>query len=315
MNPELLAKLAAWDAAGFLIGENEDAEAFLHRMEETAGVNAEFEEELAKGEPVTVFDQFEVSADRRISPELADEAAEITDRLYGFRASHVPGFYLTREIGALWGGCLIGDPDARFAVFLLRDAFRRHRRFLNYRRDELLAHELCHSVRHVMNEPVLEEYFAYRTSPSALRRYLGNCFISDRDAWLFLIPVMLLPAAELVRALWLPGFPSWIFWLTAAVYPVYLLCRNALSRRLPERARRVLTAAGVAKPDAVLFRCTLPELSEIAGADPGAIAAMVDAKAAGSLRWQVMRARFFSAEGMPEEPAGAPERKEEDETR
>jgi len=293
VNPELLEKLAELDAAGFLIRENEQAEDFLQRVSDIAGTYEAFDAELAANDQVVVFDTFSVSAADRISPELPEEAAAITGDLYGFAVRHVPGFYLTKQIGLLWGGCLIGDPDANFAVFLLRNAFRKHRRFLNYRREELLAHELCHSVRHVLEEPLLEEYFAYQTSPSPLRRYLGNCFISDRDAWGFLLPVMLLPVAELLRALWNPEFPSWIFWIMAAVYPLFLLVRNHFSRKLVAGARRVLRSAGVEKCEAVLFRCTPEELDELGKCDPAALAGWMEQKAAQQVRWQVIKYRFF----------------------
>lgn len=291
MNSEVLDKLTALDAAGFLITEDESAEEFLQRVEDTEKVYAEFEEKLASGEKAEVFDMFEVSAADRISAELAGEAAGITMNLYGFSVSHVPGFYLTRQIGLLWGGCLIGDPEQNFAVFLLRNAFRRKRRFLNYRREELLAHELCHAVRHVMEEPELEEYFAYQTSPSPLRRYLGNCFISDKDALGFLLPVLLLPAAELLKALWIPGFPTWIFWVSAVIYPLYLLARNQFSRLRVGRARKVLREGGISACEAVLFRMTPEEMDELSGCED--VKRFAAEKAEKSIRWKVITERFF----------------------
>ena len=293
MNSGVLAKLIELDSCGFLISGDESAEDFLLRVDKTRQVYADFENMLADGSSVRLFDLFEVSAAQRILPELSAEAAQITQNLYGFTVTHVPGFYLTRQIGWLWGGCLIGDPDENFSVFLLRDAFRKRSRFLNYRREELLAHELCHSVRQAADEPLLEEYFAYQTSPSPLRRYLGNCFISDRDAWGFLLPVMLLPAAELLRALWNPAFPSWIFWIAAAVYPAYLLIRNFRSRRLVNRARRTIIAVGAKRTEAVLFRCTLAELTGFAAMSGEEAAAFIREKGTSSPRWQVIYERFF----------------------
>ena len=293
MTAEVLDKLIICDAAGFLMTEGESEEDFFRRIDDTAAVYDNFEAELRGGKKVRVFDLFEVSSDCRISPELTEEAAEITENLYGFAVHHVPGFYLTRQIGLLWGGCLIGDPEQNFAVFLLRNAFRKKRRFLNYRREELLAHELCHSVRHVMNEPRLEEYFAYQTSPSPVRRYLGNCFISEKDAWGFLLPVMLLPIAELVRALLNHGFPSWIFWITALIYPAFLLWRNSRSRKLVSKARKVLTGAGVVKCDAVLFRSLPSELEEISRCSAENFEDYALKKAGSNLRWQVIYERFI----------------------
>ena len=300
MNSESLDRLIALDAAGFLITPGEDAAGFLKRVEAVREVSAAFEKELASGEKIKVFDIFEVSADCRIPPEITGEVAGITEKLYGFAVHHVPGFFLKKKIGWLWGGCLVGDPEANFAVFLLRDVFRKKRRFLNYCREELLAHELCHAVRHVMEEPALEEYFAYQTSDSPLRRYLGNCFISDKDALGFLLPVMLLPAAELVKALFLPWFPAWIFWILAVIYPLFLLCRNHFSRKLVIHAAENLRKAGVSRAEAVLFRCTLEEVGQFSTAKAEDIPGIIEEKSAGSLRWQVISARFCQ----PAEPAG-----------
>lgn len=299
MNSETLEKLAALDSAGFLIRETESAGEFLQRVEKTEKIYADFEAELVSGEKVRLFDLFEVSSDCLISPELTAEAAGITEKLYGFSVRHVPGFYLTKQVGLLWGGCMIGDPEENFAVFLLRDAFRKKAKFLNYRREELLAHELCHSVRQVLDDPTLEEYFAYQTSPSGLRRYLGNCFISGSDALFFLLPVMLLPIAELLRALWNPSFPSWIFWIIAVLYPLYLLWRNFCSRLLVGQARKVLAGSGCIHPEAVLFRCTPDELLEIGNSGADEIDALVRSKAEKSVRWQVIEKRFFRQNEIP----------------
>ena len=34
------------------------------------------------------------------------EADELTGELYDFRTVHVPGFFLSRDVGLLWGGCM-----------------------------------------------------------------------------------------------------------------------------------------------------------------------------------------------------------------
>ena len=119
---------------------------------------------------------------------------------------------------------MLSDPDEYFSVMLLRNAFRKHRRFLNYTRDELLAHELCHSVRQSLMEITLEEYFAYRTSKSPIRRYLGNCFIRDIDALFFVLPMLMLPIVEILKAA--EFFTSygliWPMFYTAVFYLIFV---------------------------------------------------------------------------------------------
>lgn len=288
LEKSLLDRLVALDAQGFIPGENESVEEFSARVIRTRKILVEFEKELVSREKVRVFDSFEVSSVDRIAPELVGEATEKTWDLYRFSIRYVPGFYLTEKVGLLWGGCMIADVENDFSLFLLRNVFRKKRKFLNYCREELLAHELCHAARAALQDPVLEEYFAYQTSPSKLRRYLGNCFISERDAYLFLIPVLLLPVAEFIRFRYLPGFPVWIFWLVALIYPAYLLIRNAVSRMQVKRAGKNLQRAGIKHISAVLFRMSYPEIKEFARKSPADIPGVIAEKAGNNLRWAVI---------------------------
>ena len=186
-----LARGAELDGAGFLPRRGESAEQFFRRVETILGIHREFEAELAAAGEVGVYG-LQLRSQDRIPDEIIGEAEEVTDRLYSFRTRHVPGFFLSRDVGLLWGGCMICDPDHPLSVFLIRGAFRKRQRWLFYNRRELLAHELCHSMRQSLEEITLEEYFAYQTSPSRLRRYLGNCFIREYDAIWFVIPALLL---------------------------------------------------------------------------------------------------------------------------
>ena len=248
-----LARGAELDGAGFLPRRGESAEQFFRRVETILGIHREFEAELAAAGEVGVYG-LQLRSQDRIPDEIIGEAEEVTDRLYSFRTRHVPGFFLSRDVGLLWGGCMICDPDHPLSVFLIRGAFRKRQRWLFYNRRELLAHELCHSMRQSLEEITLEEYFAYQTSPSRLRRYLGNCFIREYDAIWFVIPALLLLLAQVAQSFWLPGLPVWPFWPVALAYPAFLLIRNGISRRLVKRAAKKLAAFGVEKPSAVLFR-------------------------------------------------------------
>ena len=282
------------DHAGFLAAPGMSEAEFVSNARQILETHRRFDESLEQEGSAGVFDIVTVTPQDRIAPEIIDEAAGITENLYGFSVRHVPGFYLTRAVGLLWGGCMLGDQDEHFSVMLLRDAFKKRRRFLSYTRDELLAHELCHSVRQSLAEISLEEYFAYRCSRSPIRRYLGNCFIRDIDALLFVIPIMFLPAVELLRAFLLPGLPVWPFWILAMLYPAFLLIRNALSRRIVSRAREALTSCGAAKVEAILFRSTPGEMKQISGfrGEPDKFRKWAEELAKTELRWQIILRRF-----------------------
>ena len=287
-------ELLRLDQAGFLPAPGMSEEEFIGNADKILETHRRFDEFLEQNGSAGIFDIATVTPQDRIAPEIVDEVAGITEKLYGFSVRHVPGFYLTRAVGLLWGGCMLGDPDEYFSVMLLRDAFKKRRRFLNYTRDELLAHELCHSVRQSLAEISLEEYFAYRSSSSPIRRYLGNCFIRDIDALLFVVPMMFLPVVELLRALWVPQLPVWPFWILAMVYPAFLLIRNALSRRIVRRAGKALASCRVKRVDAVLFRSTPRELKQIAlfRNQPEKFREWAEETAKTELRWQIILRRF-----------------------
>ena len=288
------AVLLKLDHAGFVPAPGMTMEEFLQQTEKILETHRRFDEALETDGNADIFNTVTVHPEERIAPELVEEIAGVTEDLYGFAVRHVPGFYLTRAVGLLWGGCMLSDPDEHFSVMLLRNAFRKHRRFLNYTRDELLAHELCHSVRQSLTEITLEEYFAYRTSKSPVRRYLGNCFIRDIDALLFVLPMLLLPVVEILRAVRFPEFPTWPFWIIALLYPAKLLIRNARSRAIVNRARAALKSCNVRQVEAVLFRSTLDELKtfpEFAG-DPEKFLQWAKQHSETELRWQIILRRF-----------------------
>lgn len=295
-----LARGVELDGAGFLPRRGESAEQFFRRVETILGIHREFEAELAAAGEVGVYG-LQLRSQDRIPDEIIGEAEEVTDRLYSFRTRHVPGFFLSRDVGLLWGGCMICDPDHPLSVFLIRGAFRKRQRWLFYNRRELLAHELCHSMRQSLEEITLEEYFAYQTSPSRLRRYLGNCFIREYDAIWFVIPALLLLLAQVAQSFWLPGLPVWPFWPVALAYPAFLLIRNGISRRLVKRAAKKLAAFGVEKPSAVLFRLDRGEIRRIGAMErPGEFEQYAAERKESDFRWAILCARFLTGSPPPE---------------
>jgi len=291
------SRISELDAAGFMPAPGETEACFVSRAESILERHREFDRELEESGRLTVFDSIEVSRDEKIDPAVIAAAGDVTWGLYRFRTEHVPGFFLSRSVGLLWGGVLIGDPDERFSFFLIRNSFRTREKWLFYRRTELFAHELCHSMRMELKETTLEEFFAYQTSPSVLRRYLGNCFIRDVDAILFVLPALLLLAATLVRDFFLPGLPVPVFWILALVYPAFLLVRNALSLRVVRRAEKKLAAFGVEDVLPVLFRCTREELLQLGAlADAPAFDRYRRERADVELRWKIINERFIEKE-------------------
>lgn len=278
MNGIDFASLIALDKRGIFPYETENVDAFLRRAEETFpsdAVPAEFRE----AEP--------------IPSDVIREGGFLTEKLYAFRRTDDRGFFFTRGIGLLGGGCTVCDLESKRCFFLLRTPFARRKKWFCYRRDELLAHELCHVARATVDDPALEEFFAYQTSFSCLRRAIGDFFSSPYDAILFLIPTLLLPAASFARVMWFPQLPLWGFYLLLGIVMGFLAVRSRLRRRLVSRARRNLSNFGVRQPLAVLFRSTQKEMKEISAlSDLAAWQKWLEKKSAKSLRWGIISRRF-----------------------
>ncbi|MBE6388458.1 MAG: hypothetical protein IKD29_10855 [Lentisphaeria bacterium] len=285
------------DAAGVIPGAGETCEAFFSRAQRSFDVQRQLFNALTLNGKEMIFDGIEIELDRKVDDALLENSRELTEKLYSFRVEHIPGFFLSGSVGPLWGGCLIGDPDLDLAVFFLRNAFKDREKWLFYNRTELGAHELCHSARVAVNDPELEEYFAYQTSSSKLRRYLGNCFIRDWDAILFVLPALLLPIAQFFQMMFYPRMWILPFWIIALIYPCYLLFRNQRARNKVSRARKVLLNCDVSKADAVLFRCTPGELEEIGRlSSREQLLQYVGERSENELRWQVIEKRFIMEE-------------------
>lgn len=286
------------DAAGILPGRGETAEELFARAERIVRLYTDLKERLLAGETVRLFDEFEADRSRLIDPEAIEGGSGRTEELYGFRTEYVNGFYLSRELGLLFGGCLIwdtGDENADLAVFLLRDVFRKKKRWLFYRRDELAAHELCHGARRFLHEAKYEEHFAYRTARGvSLRKLLGGGFSGVSDSLIFVLPSLVLVAAAAAESFGGAQLPMPLFWTLAALGPLWICGKSMRLGVTVRRAAERLAKFGKAgRPGAALFRLDAEEIETIAGMKTPADWEAFDRAHAGELRWEVIKRRFF----------------------
>lgn len=286
---------AALDARGWLAAPGEDLNAFGARLNAEERKIRAFQEQLEREKIMEPYQGLVIDAAAKISPEILDEGAEITRNAYGFAISFVPGFFPVKGLGLLWGGCTISATEDLPAFFILRRAFAKKSRFLIYSRKELVAHELCHAARAPLSDAAYEEHFAYALSSSALRRYTGNCFKSEQDVLLFLLPCFLLLVVQLLRSAWYPALPVWPFWILIFIWPAWLLAVNAAARKRCARAEAALRPH-TNRPGAVLFRCTAAEIDALAriADEPGAVTEFLTGKKETDLRWRIIRSRFIN---------------------
>jgi len=292
-----LETAAELDAQGFLAAPGEDEAAYAARLQFEKLKISRFREQLQQKNKLEPYEGLVVDSHSEIPTEIMDEAAETTRKAYGFEIRWVPGFFPVKGLGLLWGGCSIGSWEDIPALFIIRRSFEKKKRFFIYSREELTSHELCHAARSPLEDMEYEEHFAYAISNSALRRYSGNCFKSEKDALFFLLPVFLLLAVQILRTFYWPGIPALPFWILVFVWPVWLLIVNGKARKRYFRAEAALRPY-TGRPQAVLFRCVAAEINALADAadDPEAVRKILDEKKDSDLRWKIIYHRFMNKE-------------------
>lgn len=275
--------LRKFDRHGLFPAPGEDCQQFAERLSHLATALDELEKNLAQQGSVEPCSGIELRKNSVIPAAITGEALEKTCKLYDVKPDWVPGFFADESFGMLWGGCALTDPESNLVLFIIRKAFLKKCKFLVYDRQELMAHELTHAAHQSINEIKYEEYFAYRTAQSALRRFFGGCFISKYDSLCFLLPILLLPVVQFLNIFTTLSLPVSFFYLLAAIYPVFLVCRCFATWRTANKARKFLQQNHVAEPDAILFRMTAAEISALAHGQ------MVQGN---DLRWNLIKERM-----------------------
>ena len=227
-----------------------------------------------------------VSKDR-IRPSFFDSANAQCLELFGFEADWVPAFFINPSFSLLFGGCSFSFLPDFFAMFIIRRSFKNSQRWLLYGRDELIAHEMCHVARAPLMSNAYEETFAYCTSQSSFRKYIGGIFLSQWDSFLLLGSTFVLLLAQICN-IFLIQLPMWIFWLLPPIVLAWLMLRYWKLRRRMARAHSTLEAKYGQNATKVLFRCSDDEIDALAnGTIPDNLAAPKTARAIILRQWEV----------------------------
>ena len=297
INWDDVADLAKLDQAGFIPASGEGVRDYQLRV----SLSMSALESLCKrleNDGIIDIDGTKMKRETLIPPEILAEGGAVSGRLYDFNIDWAPGFYLSEEVGILWGGSSICDPSNHVSAYFLRSEFRTRNRYFIYDRTELVAHEICHVARQQLNDNVIEEYFAYQTSCSAFRRYVGNCFVHSYEAVVFILASLLPVCGEVLNMFLDSPLPLWAFWAVALTAIGGVLLKNHSIWRRMKAAERRLTKFGVTAAKAVLFRLYYKEIIQLSGLKNRAELLNFAEKRAldGDLRWRIIKYRFLSGE-------------------
>lgn len=291
-----LDALAELDDRGFIIGADETLEQFIGRVK-ALKTRIEDMETALEGTGVYEIEGLKFTADRRIPKELIGAVAGITRKHFGFSINWVPGFFADPSFGWLFGGCAYYfDPDF-FALFIIRKSFAEKNRWLIYKRDELLSHELCHVARSGLKANFFEEEFAYSVSTSRFRKTVGGLFRSGSEAFYLLGGALLMMVARIIQLFVFKSLPLWPFTLVMVGILAYLGFRLIQLRKIIKAARKKLAAAIGENAEKVLFRCTDLEILHLSQADsPETVKTWLHQRQENNLRWQVIHHRFLRSD-------------------
>lgn len=152
----------------------------------------------------------------------------ITENLYGFAPDWIVGYYSNRKLSFFQGAAtwITKQEEVQIPLIQLKEKFETGSLHKLYRREEVLAHEAVHAARMQFEEPIFEEFFAYKTSPHGWRRFFGPLFQRPWEAYLLLI-LLLIPFGIEAARFFYPDLPM-VFTFLPALYLTILLLRLSL---------------------------------------------------------------------------------------
>lgn len=282
-----------WNAQGFIPGPEESENAFQERVvfcqnliENLKQVGAEL--------------PFEVQDDS--SKKMIEEALPFTQKLYGIQPQWVPLFFSNHQLAPWHGGCAwifqFNDQTPTAAFLQLRAHFRHSLNLLGiYQRRELIAHELAHVGRMLYQEPQFEEIFAYQSSPSRWRRWLGPIVQSSKESLFFILLLGLVLMTDLALLSGGPqmAFLAWGVKLLPFIVIALALGRLIIRHRTLQRCLQNLEVLySPENAQHLLYRLRDHEIKQLSRVSPLEIQKFMHEAAQHSFRWHFLKILYPS---------------------
>jgi hypothetical protein len=289
-------ELITWNQEGLIPGPTESEEEYLKRVEFCLRLKQQLTKELGTTLP---FQESDLA-----SQTIFESAWKKTFPLFGIRPSWVPLFFSNVKLTPWHGGCAwifqLNEKAPLAGLLQLRKSFATQSIFTRmYQRDELIAHELAHVGRMCYQEPKYEEFFAYQTSASWLRRTLGPIVQSSYESLIFVFALVFV----LFFDLWMllaeqsPNtLTAWAIKLIPIAMLAYAGARLAKRWQTLKKARKVLLqiVANEELADQVLYRLTDHEIESFANMNGGEIQDYFESHQTQSLRLKMIQELYFA---------------------
>jgi hypothetical protein len=283
-----------WNIQGLIPGPDENETAFIERATFCQNLEQNLVQKVGADLPFETGDH--------ASQDLLKEALPLTKELYGISPQWTPLFFSNHQLAPWHGGCawiFQLDEQTPTAAFLqLRARFRTRATYLGiYHRAELMAHELAHVGRMLYQEPKFEEIFAYQSSSSTWRRWLGPIVQSSKESLFFILFLGVVILTDFAF-LSLHSHPAFIIsWWIKSIPLIFialalgrLIYRHWLFKNCLRNLENLYQGPQTAKH--LLYRLRDCEIKEFAQATPSKIRESLRKAEQMSFRWRFLKALY-----------------------
>lgn len=293
MDSDEINQYFIWNEQGLIPGPGESEGDFRRRAEYCLQLIKELDPEFEHHFPFP-------KADQTIGKAVVEEACVLTQKSYGICPEWVPLFFSNYKLAPWHGGCAwifqVREDSPTAAILQMRRSWRDKATHLGvYKREELVAHELCHVGRMMFHERKFEEILAYQTSSAGWQRYFGPIIGSAHEAMMFMSFLILILLADLFIVFTeSPALYTALWWLklVPVAMVAYGLVRLWRKHRTYHSCLEMLQPV-VKSPAAVAYRLTDEEIHLFARSAPKAIQAYAERRSEQELRWRVIRGAYF----------------------
>jgi hypothetical protein len=289
-------EILSFNRLGLIPGPEENLNNFLYRADYCVNLQNTFDSKLVDSVPFSVHNQ--------APNDLLEEGFQITEKLYDIKPHWIPVFFSNYKLAFWHGGCAWifqeNETTPTGAFFQLRTAFKTSQTYLGlYKRNALIAHEFSHVGRMMFEEPRFEEVFAYRSDPSAFRRYFGPIMQSSWESALFVLFLFLIMMIDFsLSSLASTSLYQHFMWLKLIPFGMLLYALGRLYRKQRQFSHCLNNLQKIVsskeKANGVIYRLTDNEICAFANMTEEQLREHIELNKDKTLRWQVITAAYLA---------------------
>lgn len=221
---------------------------------------------------------------------------------FGFSASYFSAYFSDEKLKIFQGAAtwLIDVDGVSIPILQLRKKLKKGAFFKIYELEDILAHELAHFARAGFDDPKFEEFFAYFTSSSVIRKLFGPIAVKSTEIALFLFFLIVTLASQYLGVFFNYKIFDILF-LVFCYLSIKIVCLGIV--RLGYRRwtfnkcyKKLFSIFGKKeKAMAVMFRLTDKEIKLFSKSNVEEIRNYAKEQKEKSLRWKVIDLAYFDA--------------------